>query len=198
MCALVLSVSFSPVTATAQTTPTPTPQTAAEQPTLVIELGSHSAPVRRIDVHPARGLAVTASDDRTARVWDLSSGELRHVLRPYATGNEVGRLYGAAIHPTQPLVAVAGTSSTSSTPGSADTAHLIYLFDIDSGALRRTIDAKAGDIRKLVWSADGTVLLAGYSGSVASRTPTSARAAARSRRGLKTAAPTAAPAAVIR
>ena len=134
-------------------------QTAAEQPTLVIELGSHSAPVRRIDVHPGRGVAVTASDDRTARVWDLASGELRHVLRPLAAGNEVGRLYGAAIHPTQPLVAVAGNS------GSADTAHLIYFFDLDSGALRRTIDAKAGDVRKLVWSADGSVLLAGYSGT---------------------------------
>ena len=113
-------------------------------------------------MHPGRGVAVTASDDRTARVWDLASGEWRHVLRPLAAGNEVGRLYGAAIHPTQPLVAVAGNS------GSADTAHLIYLFDLDSGALRRSIDAKAGDVRKLVWSADGTVLLAGYSGTTSS------------------------------
>ena len=134
-------------------------QTPVENPTLVIELGSHSAPVRRIDVSPARGLAVTASDDRTARIWDLKSGELRHVLRPLAVGTEVGRLYGAAIHPTQPLVAVAGTT------GGTQTRHLIYLFDVDSGALQRTIDARAGDIRKLVWSADGSVLLAGYAGT---------------------------------
>ena len=134
-------------------------QTDADNPTLVIELGSHSAPVRRIDVNPSRGLAVTASDDRTARIWDLASGDLRHVLRPLAQGVEVGRLYGAAIHPSQPLVAVAGTS------GSSQTQHLIYLFNLDSGALLRTIDAQAGDIRKLVWSADGTVLLAGYSGT---------------------------------
>ena len=134
-------------------------QSTAERPTLVIELGSHSAPVRRIDAHAARGVAVTASDDRTARVWELASGELRHVLRPLAAGNEVGRLYGAAIHPTEPLVAVAGTS------GSAETAHLIYLFNLDSGALVRTIDAQAGDIRKLAWSADGSVLLAGYNGT---------------------------------
>ena len=93
-------------------------------------------------MHPGRGLAVTASDDRTARIWDLATGALRHVLRPLAAGSEVGRLYGAAVHPTQPLVAVAGTS------GSAATAHL--------------------NIRKLVWSADGTVLLAGYSGDPAS------------------------------
>ena len=109
--------------------------TAAEQPTLVIELGAHSAPVRRIDVHTGRGVAVTASDDRTARVWDLASGELRHVLRPLAAGPEVGRLYGAAM--TQALVAVAGTSGSST--GNSSTAHLIYLFNLDSGALRRTI-----------------------------------------------------------
>jgi WD40 repeat protein len=140
-------------------------QSESDTPTLVVEIGSHSAPARRIDVHAARGLAVTASDDRTARVWDLATGELRHVLRPLAygaLGGEVGRLYGAAIHPSEPLVAVAGTSSA---PGVAGTAHLIYLFDLDSGTLRRTIDAKAGDIRKLVWSADGTVLLAGYNGT---------------------------------
>ena len=112
-------------------------QTTAEQPTLVIELGAHSAPVRRIDVHTGRGVAVTASDDRTARVWDLASGELRHVLRPLTAGPEVGRLYGAAIHPTQALVAVAGTSGSST--GNSSTAHLIYLFDLDSGALGRPI-----------------------------------------------------------
>jgi len=137
----------------------PAANAETERPSLVIELGSHSAPVRRIDVHPARGLAVTASDDRTARVWDLASGELRQVLRPLALGSEIGRLYGAAIHPTEPLVAVAGTT------GGSGAEHLVYLFDLDSGALKRSINARAGDIRKLVWSADGTVLLAGYSGT---------------------------------
>lgn len=138
-------------------------QTETEGPTLVIELGSHSAPVRRIDVHVARGLALTAGDDRTARLWDLASGELRQVLRPLARGNELGRLYGAAVHPGEPLVAVAGTTGEGA--GGGDARHLIHLFDVASGALVRSIDAKAGDIRKLVWSADGSVLLAGYSGS---------------------------------
>ncbi len=131
----------------------------AQQPLLVVEQGSHSAPVRRIDVDPARGLAVTASDDRTARVWDLASGELRHVLRPFAFGAEGGRLYGAAVHPTRPMVAVGGTT------GGEGRAHAIYLFDLDNGALLQTLDARAGDVRKLVWSRDGTVLLAGYAGA---------------------------------
>jgi WD40 repeat protein len=133
---------------------------APERPLLMIETGTHSAPVRRIDVHAERGIAVTASDDRTARVWGLAGGELRHVLRPPASGAQLGRLYGVAIHPREPLVAVAGTTSEH-----CCAQHWIYLFDVDSGALVRTIDAKAGDVRKLAWSPDGSVLFAGYNGT---------------------------------
>lgn len=136
----------------------PQARAQAVQPLLMIEQGSHSAPVRRIDVDRARGVAVTASDDRTARVWDLATGELRHVLRPLAFGAEGGRLYGVALHPTKPLVALGGTT------GGEGHAHTIYLFDIESGALSGTIDARGGHVRKLAWSADGSVLLASYAG----------------------------------
>ncbi len=146
-------------------------QQQPQQPLLVVEQGHHSAPVRRIAVDAARGLAVTASDDRTARVWDLNSGELRHVLRPLAFGVEGGRLYGAAIHPSRPLVAVGGTTGGSSGGTAAGTtagesnAHLIYLFDLDTGALLRSVDARAGNVRKLAWSHDGSLLLAAYAGT---------------------------------
>jgi hypothetical protein len=139
------------------------PAPAPGNPVLMVEQGRHAAPVRRIDVDSARGLVVTASDDRTARVWDLATGELRHVLRPLAFGAEGGRLYGVAIHPREPLVAVGGST------GGAGEPHRILLFDLETGALRRTIDARGGDIRKLAWSHDGTVLLAGYAGDHALR-----------------------------
>ncbi|MCL4697388.1 MAG: hypothetical protein KJ023_10130, partial [Burkholderiaceae bacterium] len=138
----------------------------ALRPLLAVETGGHAAPVRRIDVSAARGLVVTASDDRTARVWDLASGALRQTLRPFAFGAEGGRLYGVAIHPREPLVAVAG-STGGALPGGSGGAHphLVYLFDLESGALRSTIDARAGDVRKLAWSADGEVLFAGFNGT---------------------------------
>lgn len=130
-----------------------------ERPLLVVEQGAHSAPVRRIQVSAALGLVVTASDDRTARVWALASGELQLTLRPPAFGAEGGRLYAVAIHPSEPIVAVGGTTGGEGHP------HQIYLFDLKSGALRRTIDAQAGDIRKLAWTQDGSMLLAGYAGT---------------------------------
>jgi WD40 repeat protein len=127
---------------------------------LRLETGGHTAAIRRLALDEARGIAVTASDDKTARVWDLRSGQQRLVLRPPIGRDEIGRLYGVAIHPAQPLVAVGGVSAQGSG------AQAIYLFNVDSGQLERTIDARGGDIKHLAWSADGSVLLAGYAGNV--------------------------------
>ncbi len=133
------------------------------QPQLRIETGGHSAFVRRLAVARDSQSVITASDDKTARVWDLASGELRRVLRPAVGPGELGRLYGVAAHPHEDLVAVGGTT------GSASGGHRILLFSIDSGQLLRAFDAGGGDIRKLAWSPDGTVLLAVYAGDHALR-----------------------------
>ena len=133
------------------------------QPVLQVETGSHSAFIRRIDVAQDRGIAVTASDDKTARVWDLASGELRRVLRPPVGSGEIGRLYGVAIHPTQDLVALGGTT------GNGVGQHRIMLFSMSTGEPLRAFDARAGDIRKLAWTRDGSLLLAVYAGDNALR-----------------------------
>ena len=53
-----------------------------ETPFLRIEAGMHTAPITRIDVDAQERFLVTASDDKTARVWSLATGELLTVLRP--------------------------------------------------------------------------------------------------------------------
>jgi hypothetical protein len=129
------------------------------QPQLQLEPGAHASLIRRLAVDPARGIAVTASDDKTARVWDLATGALRHVLRPPVGPGERGRLYGAALHPSKPVVAVGGTTRDSGGR------HWIYLFDTESGRMAGAFDARAGDVRRLAWSADGSLLWAAYAGN---------------------------------
>src|ERR1039458_5781483 len=51
-------------------------------PYLRIETGMHTAQIWRIDGDAAGRFLVTASEDKTARVWDLQSGNLLRVLRP--------------------------------------------------------------------------------------------------------------------
>jgi hypothetical protein len=132
---------------------------ANERPSLQLELGAHAGPIRRLAIDEQRGIVVTASDDKTARIWDLRSGELRRTLRPPIGPGLLGRLYGAAIHPQQPIIAVAGTTSL------AASGHAIYLFDLESGRMLRRFDARAGDVRRLLWSPDGTQLVAAYHGN---------------------------------
>ena len=47
-----------------------------------IETGMHTASIRRIATDRDGRWLVTASHDKTARVWNLSTGALAQVLRP--------------------------------------------------------------------------------------------------------------------
>lgn len=136
---------------------------AASLPTasLVLNTGSHHGPLRRVALDAAGRTAVTASDDKTAIVWQVDGLRPRHVLRVPVAGGEIGRLYGAAWDPTSNLVALAGTSAgTSAAPASG--AHRIFVFDAAGGGFVRAFDARGGDVKRLAWSADGRFIAAVY------------------------------------
>jgi WD40 repeat protein len=155
---LLLTVTFATASSPAACQVDPTPGNAFLQ----VELGDHGGAVRRIAVDPARNLVVTGSDDKTARSWSLDTGLPGRVFRPPVGPIEQGRVYGVALHPTQPWVAIAGTSGADVR---SSTGHAIYIHDSQTGQMLRRFDAKAGDIKRLVWSADGSLLVAGYAGS---------------------------------
>ncbi len=131
---------------------------------LRIETGVHAAAVRRISVSPDGRRMVSASDDKTARVWDLADGSLRGVMRPRVGPGEIGRLYGVAVHPSQDLVAIGG--STGSARGRE---HRILLHRLSDSAPIRAFDARGGDVKRLAWSSDGSLLFAVYAGDHAVR-----------------------------
>src|SRR4029453_8197703 len=88
-----------------------------------LETGMHTAIIRRIATDAAGRWAVTASDDKTARVWEVASGRQLAVLRPpQDVGNE-GKLYAVALSPDGAVVAVGGWT------GVAGDKDAIYLFD---------------------------------------------------------------------
>lgn len=129
-------------------------------PFLRIETGMHTAPIRRIDVDAAERYLVTASHDKTARVWDLASGKLLQVLRPpLGSGNE-GRLDAVAISPDGRTVAVGGWTGWD-WYGEAS----IYLFDRDSGQLTQRITGLSTVILHLAYSPDGRYLAAALFGT---------------------------------
>ena len=124
------------------------------QPLPVIEAGMHTALINSIAVDAGGHWAVTASDDKTARVWDLASGQQQVVLRvPIGPGPE-GKLYAAALTPDGTLVAVGGYT------GSETTGSAIHLFDRASGRLLHTLPRLPDVVRQLTFSRDGRWLAA--------------------------------------
>ena len=122
----------------------------SQTPFLRIEAGMHTAPIRRIAVDRAERFLVTASDDKTARVWRLADGELLQVLRPPIGDGNKGKLFAVAISPDGATVATAGWSKDND----------IYLFDHASGRLAHRITDLSNVINHLAYSADGRYLAA--------------------------------------
>ena len=131
-------------------------QAAPELPTepiLRIEGGQHGAQMKRIDTDAANQFAVTASDDKTVRVWSLPDGKLQRVVRlPIDYGNN-GQAYAVAISPDASTIAVGGFTGP---PGHNN----IYLFDRASGALKQRLSDLPDVTDHLAYSADGRRLAA--------------------------------------
>ena len=124
-----------------------------------IETGTHAAKVSRIDVDAAERFLVSASDDKTARVWELQSGRLLKILRPPIGDAQEGMLHAVAISPDGTSVAVGGSTGA---PNSGN--NPIYIFERESGAIRRTIPNLPEATNHLAFSKDGRYLVAALHG----------------------------------
>lgn len=133
---------------------------ATQEPLARLETGMHTAVIMRVAGDAAGRWAVTASQDRTARVWELSSGRLAGVLRPPQDDDNEGKLFAVAMSPDGQWVAVAGRTQSGSASG-----HTIYLFERAGARLVRRIQELPAPILHLAWSPDGRWLAAGLQGN---------------------------------
>jgi WD40 repeat protein len=125
------------------------------KPYLRIETVSHTGEVQRIDVDAAEQFLVSASTDKTARVWDLHSGKLLQILRPPIGDFQAGMLYAVAISPDGKTVAVGGFT------GAAESKDFpIYIFDRASGTIRNVIHGLPDVTFHLAYSRNGRNLVA--------------------------------------
>ncbi|MFN3393800.1 MAG: WD40 repeat domain-containing protein, partial [Candidatus Thermochlorobacter sp.] len=124
-------------------------------PMLRIEIGMHTAPIKRISTDAQQDILVSASNDKTVRVWDLKTQRLLRVLRPPINLANDGMLYCAAISPDGKTVACGGWTGYD-----WDGDNYIYIFDPVTGKLLRRLKGPGGVINHLVFSQDGKYLAA--------------------------------------
>lgn len=128
-----------------------------KEPVLRIETGAHLAPITRISADRGGQWAVTASEDKTVRLWNLHNGQPLAVLRPPIGPEKLGALYAAAISPNGRQVVAGGNSAFD---GSA---HALYMFDRATASLppKSTLVGLEAPITELAWSADSELVAVG-------------------------------------
>jgi hypothetical protein len=133
-----------------------TAQSSAEDdsPMLRIDAGMHTAQIKHILSDAAGRIALTVSDDKTARLWEVSTGRLIRVLKgPVGTASE-GRLCCGALSPDRRRAVVGGWTGPSG--GSVS----IYLFDPLTGMHVRRIGGLLNIVLDTAYSPDGRYLAA--------------------------------------
>ena len=132
------------------------------KPVLRIETSMHTAPIWRVATDQTGTLVLTASPDKTARLWELktssrgSTTRLLQTLRlPVGADNE-GIIYGCALSQDGRLAALGGI-----TGNEWDGTHCIYLFDTATGTLVRRCTGMQGSVFDMDFSPDGQQLAVG-------------------------------------
>ena len=109
----------------------------------IATIAAHEATVTHVSLSPDGKFAVTASADRTAKIWDLNSAKLVVELRGHTAG-----LWSAVFSPDGSKVLTAASDST------------IRIWDAASGKELKTLKWNAKGIAAATWRPDGAHLAA--------------------------------------
>lgn len=148
-CLLIPLFAGLPVVSLAGQTATP-----SEKPFLRIEIGTHIGRINRFSVDARNRYLVTASYDKTVRVWDAATGIPLSVLRPPIGAGDQGKMYAVAVSPDGNTIACGGYTSE---PGGESS---IYLFHRDTGRMFQRITGLPNVVWHLAYSPDGRYLAA--------------------------------------
>jgi WD40 repeat protein/uncharacterized caspase-like protein len=131
----------------------------ADAPLPMLDTGGHMALIRSIAFTPDGRQLVSASEDKTIRVWDLASGKTVRTIRGESTPAQGGKVYVMALSPDGKWLAAGGVldKSWASFPCCGD----IRLYKFASGKLVALLKGHMVVVGGLAFSPDGSKLISG-------------------------------------
>ena len=133
------------------------PKTAADTPLPMLDTSGHMAKISGIAFTPDGRQLVSASDDKTIRVWDLASGKTVRTIRGESAPGDAGKVYAMALSPDGKWLAGGVIAALARGPPS----DAIRLYEFASGKLVALLKGHANVVNGLAFSPDGSKLISG-------------------------------------
>ncbi len=133
------------------------PMVAEDAPIPMLDTGGHMALIQSIAFTPDGRQIVSASEDKTIRVWDLATGKTVRTIRGEVAPGQAGGIRAMALSPDGKWLAAGGTF-TGGNPGDFGA---IRLYDFASGKLVALLRGHKNAVSGLAFSPDGRHLLSG-------------------------------------
>jgi WD40 repeat protein len=133
------------------------PAQGCDRPVLAFDLGAHTGAIRSLSVDAAGRYLVTASEDKTLRLWTAVDGRCVRTVRMPAGREAIGKLFAAAISADGRLIAVGGETYDNWNAGYRE---YVCLLERDGEAFTR-LEGLPSYTVALSFSPDGNHLAAG-------------------------------------
>jgi WD40 repeat protein len=122
---------------------------------LKLDTKGHTAMIKDIIVTKS-GDIISASDDKTIRVWDSATGkEKRKILGQIGAGSE-GKIYAIALSPNEEFLAIGGFLDKN-----RDYRHAIRIYNYQTGELLKVLKSHTNVVLDLAFSSDRKYLISG-------------------------------------
>ena len=130
---------------------------ATDAPLPMLDTGGHMAIIERVVFTPDGKQLVSASNDKTVRVWNLATGKTVRTIRGEAGEGAAGKIYAMALSPDGKWLAVGGWTHRDCGNRCGE----IRLYDFSSGKLTGLFKGHNNPVNDLAFSPDSQRLVSG-------------------------------------